>query len=405
LIGIALAGCTGGQTANVPGQTSVNPVTQSANLQFAVGTANIQGTATGMNVIETNRQANGDSSVLVSTPFITGPFTLPPGVPVASAASDGTTATKGPSTAETAGTIPECANTPCIAGVPQAAAGVTKTQLPYVATFGQNGGAFGLGFEPANEGNNVTAVNYVPYGVPLYAPSIFIPWGGPPSYDPNGDGKGTRDGISGDYTKGVLGSELGLDIFQGVTPAVGTYSLQVEIPTYAGIEKIPTVTFPMTQAPALPTIAAPTLTVDASGNITATATLPASAPAFVGGYIEVVTSGTASCNAAGNLELYGKGVSGNTGAAPQPTVYYTQWFAGLTGTLSVTSKNAPGPAGSTFPAICSGDTATAYVIGFDYDHHAITYTGPAGGTFPAKPPFPTGSADVSISPAATFVAP
>src|SRR5579859_2977620 len=67
----ALAACT---AAGTPGPTinAVNP--NYGRLQFAVGTANLYGTTTGLNVVSTLRQPNGHSAYGVDTPTITGPF-------------------------------------------------------------------------------------------------------------------------------------------------------------------------------------------------------------------------------------------------------------------------------------------------------------------------------------------
>ncbi len=75
LCGGSIAGCGAG-SAGVP-ISSVNPTSQSyAKLQFAVGTANIYGSATGLNVVSTLRQPNGQTAIGADTPKITGPFTL-----------------------------------------------------------------------------------------------------------------------------------------------------------------------------------------------------------------------------------------------------------------------------------------------------------------------------------------
>src|SRR5579872_5897825 len=72
----ALLAACGANSAGVP-ITAVNPTSPSyAKLQFAVGTANIYGTATGLNIVSTLRQPAGESAIGVSTPTITGPFTF-----------------------------------------------------------------------------------------------------------------------------------------------------------------------------------------------------------------------------------------------------------------------------------------------------------------------------------------
>ncbi len=82
---LSLAACSGsGTSPSAPTQANLN-----ANvLKLAVGTANIYGDLggasglTGLNVVATYRQPAGalhpgDSAVLVSTPRLSGPFTLP----------------------------------------------------------------------------------------------------------------------------------------------------------------------------------------------------------------------------------------------------------------------------------------------------------------------------------------
>src|SRR5579862_4594753 len=83
---VAIAGC-GANSAGVP-ISSVNPTSPSyGKLQFAVGTANIYGTATGLNVVSTLRQPAGTSAIGVSTPSITGPFTFAGGIAMAAPAN------------------------------------------------------------------------------------------------------------------------------------------------------------------------------------------------------------------------------------------------------------------------------------------------------------------------------
>src|SRR5581483_10331850 len=71
------AGCGGGGSAGVP--TPTQPPLQPDKLQLAVGTANVFGGGTGLNVVTTFRAPNGDSATLANTPILTGPsgFTVP----------------------------------------------------------------------------------------------------------------------------------------------------------------------------------------------------------------------------------------------------------------------------------------------------------------------------------------
>jgi len=138
-----LAGCSA---------SGVNPVSPSrvcslsSNvLQLNVGTANLFGTATGTNVAVTFRQsaaANcyaGDSGALVSTPTLTLPTAL--AGPAGTADLFGATILTGPAAGEI--------GTTSMTGIGQTPADTSNTSA--TATFGDDGGAFGLGIEPFNE--------------------------------------------------------------------------------------------------------------------------------------------------------------------------------------------------------------------------------------------------------------
>jgi len=417
VLAFSVAGCSTGSTGP-PNVNSVDPVAQSA-LQFSIGTANIAGTSTGMNVVVMNRQGNGDSGVLLDTPKLSGPFLLP--APVADSLSATGTANSGPSAGETNGTI---CGAPCIVGSPQVAPGSTAQ---FSTTFGTRGGVFGLGFAPANSDPTNVANIYVPYQVPLYGTKLFTPWGGPPAFDPTKDGKGTRDGTFADTTRGILGVALGIDVFKGVTVNPGAYNLAIAIPTVSSTGTVSsTFTLPAVNAIAgLPTVNG--ITFDGTGQVSVAYTLPAG---VVGAFVEVVNNGVSYCNGAGNLELYGAQTGANPGV-PNPTgqpptrisntSYYTFWVT-ASGSVTVTNANSPGPPGSKFPAVCSlaqnnaappaksstapitGDTVTAYVIGFDYDHYSLTYNKPLNSTYTQRPSLHA-QADVAISAGVTATSP
>ena len=395
ILAVGVSGCTSAATGP-PDARTVNPAGQSV-LQFAVGTANIAGTP-GMNVVVTDRQPNGLSAVLLDTPTLTGPFTLPAGPGTAD--GNGSTAKTGPSLGEVNGTL---CGTPCITGTPQFTPGGTPA---FSSTFGTSGGAFGLAFAPANSNPNGGGASiYQPYQVPLYGAKLFTPWGGPPAYDPAGDGKGTRDGTFADTTVGILGVSLGLDIFKGVAVGTGAYNLSLNIPFTSGSQTVASAFAlgAVTPIAGLPVITG--ITFDGTGQATVAYTLPAG---VVGAYVEIIDNGPSVCNAAGDTNFYGAQTTGNPGTSPFPTTYYTFWVT-ASGTVTVTNANAPGPRGTTLPAICtlaqnSGakaaspnpDTLTAYVIGFDYDHYSITYNKPVNTNYPQKPALPA-SADVVVS--------
>ena len=216
LIGLALIGvsaCTSGNAAHEPAFTPAD-LTQN-KLQLAVGVATFNDGSKGLNVVETFRQPNGLSAVLLDTPSLTGPFTVPSG---AGGADGGTNH---------------------ITGSPQALPGVT----PVGSTLGESGGAFAYGFAPENS-TTAGAASYALYAAPLYAadgtltgnapatPSNGLsdpPFtsgtstndayrGGPPAY-PNVR-NGTFPGFNG-YT---LGFTTAL-----VRPVAGTYTLSVKI--------------------------------------------------------------------------------------------------------------------------------------------------------------------------------
>ncbi|GAC1417121.1 MAG: hypothetical protein NVSMB5_07630 [Candidatus Velthaea sp.] len=404
-VGIVLAFSVAGCTSNAggpPNVTSVNPAAQSA-LQFSVGTANIAGTATGMNVVVTNRQPNGDSGVLLDTPKLSGAFVLPGVAADASANSTGSTAAVGPASGEISGSI--CGGAPCITGTPQTSPGSAP---PFPSTFGTSGGVFGLAFAPANSTPTNTTNIYQPYQVPLYGSKLFTPWGGPPAYDPAKDGKGTRDGTFADSTQAILGVSLGLDIFRGVTVNSGAYNLSINIPT---VDSSQTVSSSFTLGALAPIAVAPAITAvtfDGTGQATIAYTLT---PGITGAYVEVIDNGPSNCNGAGNLNLYGAQTTGNPTAKPRTTTYYTFWVT-ASGSVTVTNANSPGPPGSAYPAICTTaqntaspiatsstsvpDTVTAFVIGFDYDHYSLTYNKPLNTVYPQKPTLPA-SADVAVS--------
>jgi hypothetical protein len=145
-----LAGCSGGGSNGIPKISSVNPIS-TGKLQIAVGTANLYGTVSGLNVVSTYRQAGGLSNVTVDTPTITGPFTLPAASAAGSGVDPYSTLPGGPSAEEVAvgreitGTsqavhigTPACdQTTPCSEPV---VGGGTQSVAPNTSTFGQSGG-------------------------------------------------------------------------------------------------------------------------------------------------------------------------------------------------------------------------------------------------------------------------
>lgn len=415
-----LAACSTGASGNVP-YTSVNPVSPSySKLQMAVGTANVAGVATGLNVVTTLRQPNGNSAVLVDTPTLTGPFTLP----AAGAAGGGvdaySTLPAGPSASEVAAGA-------TISGTPQTvrpgtpvcdSAAPCGSTAPNTTTFGQSGGVFGLGFAPYNsQANTGQAASYVPYHEPLYDATgdAFLPWGGPPAFDPNKDGMGTRDGTF--YLgAGVVGVAEGLTTFENVTPGTGTYNLSVVIPTGfdgSGNPTTGTITAKATlnSTGTLPTVAAPAFTPDGNGGGSFTiGAMPAGVTEM---YVQIVdvgpNGGGANCQ-------------GQLGTAAFP-VYYT-FVVKAAGTYTLPDTDGPnlnlnggGKNPQPSPSICTaaqnstalgagtpGDTFSLQMIGFDYPIYEASYPNSLGNQTPVIAGA-NGQADITISAPATQVSP
>lgn len=386
---LALSACTAGQTGPPP-VTSVNP-SSAGKLQFAVGTANVAGTP-GLNVVATYRQANGSSAVLVNTPKLTGPFTLPAATPPSGFYGGGAsglfnqgdpqaTADTGPSADEVSGHY--------IGGTAQTAASNPNQGVP--TTLGSSGGVFGNGFFPGNYTSSGNPYSYNPYYQPFYAgddttpDTTFLPVGGPPVFDPNRDGGGTQDGSFNTPIKGI---SLGLSVFAGVTPGAGQYNLQVTIPT-AGFPVVTAPAATLSSTALLPDAATPVVTFNGDGSGAVSYVLPAG---VVGAYVQLVDLNY--CN----------------GGSPVP---YTFW---VTSSGSQSIPNTLGPKGrSGGPAICTaamndtssggsvttGDPVQAVLIGFDYDHNALQYNGTTGQAYPQTPALPA-RADVTLSPIVTY---
>ena len=410
LTALALTACSGSGTS--PG--SVTTVNVSKNvLQLAVGTANIYGDTpevamTGINVATTYRQpvggqAPGRSGTLVNSPTFSGPFVLP----ATAGSADGYN-----STIET-GPAPNEVSTSTMSYTPQT--GTT------VSTFGISGGAFGIGLEPFNYNEDGGPDNVSPYAVPLYDSvagdtNAFVPWGGPPAFDPNGDGLGVRDGNA--YPSGTLGVSMGLNPFAGITPVTGTYSLLVKVPGQgSGFAGSSTATANLTSTALLPAIPPPpTVTADGLGGLSS---IPITLPAGVTeAYIQITdlgppipsTSTTGvqpnSCNGSGNPALNTATTSSNGGS---PT-YYTI-FVNSSGSAVLGDSSGPGTPAAPTPSLCTsgqnstadagttdGDDFTISIIAFDYPMYEASYTNAASLKVIAPTLVgPNGQADISIS--------
>jgi hypothetical protein len=389
---VTISACTAGQTGP-PTQTPVSPVENgNSKLSLSVGTANIAGQpALGLNVVPLFRQKNGASAVLVDTPKLTGPFTLPaaPATPDSPSAQydANTTADLGPSAVEIAGKFIEGSPQPAQIGLPSSVN----------STFGVNGGVFGSGFAPGNYGTSGTPGSYTPYYQPFYSgtntsgtSNSFIPTASAPAFDPAGNGKGPT-GPNFPHN----GLSLGLNVFQGVLPGAGAYTLSANIPTVAGsLNPTPATATLTNPALVLPVATAggvaPAVTFVGDGSITITNV--SITPPLVGAYVEVIDSGPTGGD--------GGGCNGASGSKP---IYYAAW---VTATGPVTIANANSPYGQTV-AVCTaalnvaagaatGDNLQVAVIGFDYNEYALQYNGRTGATYPQAPALPA-QADSSIS--------
>lgn len=262
LFALALLGitaCTSGNGAQEPSFQSAD-LTQT-KLQLAVGVATFNDGTKGLNVVETFRQPNGLSAVLLDTPSLTGPFTVPSG----SGGIDG--------------------GTNHITGSPQALPGQTAVK----STFGQSGGAFAYGFAPENSTTG-GAASYALYAAPFYAADGTLtsnaPASGMLSDPPIVSGAPTNDSYRGGppaYPNvrngtfpGFFGYPLGYTTF-ALAPVAGTYALSVNVPS----GNHPSVTTTAQNATlantaGLPAFAAPpAFTEDGAGGGTATCTPPA----------------------------------------------------------------------------------------------------------------------------------
>ncbi len=423
-VGISLAACgASGNGGTAP--SNVAPIAKNV-LQFAVGTANLFGTSTALNVVVTYRQpsgsyAPGDSGTLLNIPTLTLPGPL-----AANSATGSASAVTGYDPLSTV------LYTPATSEVGNDAI-TASSQSPTTATvtsFGQSGGAFGLGIEPFNSIGGGSAAGsgnpsslgspfqVAPYPVPLYDaaaataagdPNSLIPWGGPPAFDLTGSGGDSVVG-NGNYPTGTAGVSEGIDVFEGVAPTAGTYSLSVAVPANTG-------TVTQTQSFALPAVVTiatptdPTLTPDGSGGGSfAGFVMPAGATEA---YVQVVDYGPADQTATGaSSPSQPTGCNGASVAAP---IYYTVETTttpaalgdalapgGAPSTCTAAANNAV-TQGTTYPAAAGADQVVIQVVAFDYPAFESSYPSSL------KNPSPTilgskGSDDIAIAPAAcTFV--
>jgi hypothetical protein len=427
-----------GSGAQGPPNISTVNVANYGVLQFAVGTVNLSGT-TALNVVSTYRQSNGKSATGVNAPVLTGPFVEPASVSNDGGANGDPFATfdaGGPSVEDVAastaslgylGSTPQSVRpdapvcdslTACSGGTP-----------PNTSTFGQSGGVFANGFQPANSTNNGVPYSYVPYGVPLFTPAITA-WGGPPTFDPDKNGMGVRDG-NNNLGDGVLGVNEGVFAIDQATPtgAATPFTLTLTVPTginnanasssYATLSA----NFTLTNFTGLPTVVSPVPVEDGLGGLSFPGfALPAGATEAL---IQVTDYGPAdeSSNCQGEI-------GATSGVGP---VYYTLLYKAGGATPTLGDANGPNSSAGVkpgaytpSPSICTGaqnaaanggtatpDTYSVTVIAADYPLYesnlyanasqtpTIVATGSTAGTSGGVAG--TGSADLTISTETAYV--
>lgn len=344
ITGALLAGCSGGLSTN---GTSFNPPVSQTNLnnltlEFAVGTANYQGT-TYLNTVASFRQPNGLSGVLLDSPKIAGPagFTVPA---VGSAGID--------------------AGTNTISSTPQTVPTNPPASPPPATTFGQSGGVFSYGFAPFNSGTTGAAL--YPGNPQLYAQPFYIAsasklrfYGGPPAFPFFNDGT---------FPAGFLGYSQGFTMF-GATPVSGQYTLTVLVPAAntAPVTKTANANLNAGIVLGLPTISG--IVEDGAGGLSGT-----------------ITPGT------GSTETLVYVVDASA------SLFYTVGPISAAGTFTLPNNLAPctvkGCTGSS-PSIATGDTFKIYAVSFDYPAFEAA---PPGSTS-ASPTITgaNGQADLSVS--------
>jgi hypothetical protein len=406
-----VAGCSGNGTSP-QGVTTVNPTT--GVLQLSVGTANIYGdggagtAVTGLNVATTFRQPRGaqtpgDTAALVNTPTLTGSFVNP----TYSTGDEvcGSTVRNAPSASD--------AGTSTITGTLPVNPGTTLGPGAPGSTFGISGGVTGSGIEPFNYstagscGGFGVPTTFTPYKVPLYdafeagGSMAFRPWGGPPAFDPNHDGKGTRDNSG--FPSGVNGVSMGLDVFANTTVTSGSITLSTVVPTSSSSNQTLSKTATLASTALLPAVSAVTPNADGAGGASFAAVLP---PGVTEGLIELIDIGPVT----------GANTGTSCNGADAAPVYYTV-YVGATGTVSLPDNDGPGNPGSAIPSICTaaqnttangkttdGDSVLEYFIGFDYPAYEAMYPQSIGNPSPTLTGA-NGQSDITISSEALFEQP
>ena len=341
LFALVLGGCGAGNVGVQPSIGAVNPIA-SSKLQFAVGVATINEQSQNkvfeeFNTVETMRQSNGLSAVLFDTPTITGPpgFVGQPD-PIL-----------GTQTTIMSGSGP---------GIP-----CNKT------VFACTGGAFGYGFAPDNTVANQQAPSYLGFAQPLAVGNSDLLqtatyYGGPPAFPAFNNGT---------YPAGFLGYPPGFVTYQ-TAPVLGTYDLDVSIPTAPGKFGALHTSATLTTTSGLPAMAAPSAVPDPAnpGGLKINIVVP---PGVTETWVFVRDSG--ACYPVGqanalNVQFY---TLRTTQTGPQqltlpPDLGPTNG-AGTTPTICSSAQNQQATGNPNAP----GDTFAVYAAGFDYPAFGAAY--------------------------------
>lgn len=411
LLALALSACGASTNGLSPGSGNNGggggPVSNIGTnvLQFAVGTANIYGTAVGLNVVVTYRQNTGnakpgDSAVAISSPSLRVAGALPAATNCGAAANvcpvDPTsTILFGPGPQDAANMMHPTSQNPGASGT---------------TTFGQSGGAFGLGIEPFNQygpanapspGQIGSPFTYTPYPIPIYNPiksvtssaaagtyPTITPWGGPPAFDLLGNGQSPV----GTEPNGIAGISEGIDVF-AMAPKSGSYALSVLVPTSNQGNTTQTKSAHLNAGIGIGTAIAPVFVADGKGGGKFVVAFPTGATEA---YVQIVDGGNGAS-------------SGNCNGANGAAIYYTL-LVKKPGTVSL--PDSAGPSGT--PSVCTGaqnkgtgDSIQVNLVAFDYPIYEASYYKGGSGPFLTKPKIlgSHGQDDISISAASTQTSP
>jgi hypothetical protein len=267
--------------------------------------------------------------------------------------------------------------------------------------------ASSYGFLPAVQTNSQVTPTFTPYALPFYATTQLLYIGGPPAFVPPADSGGTHTSTrDGSFPSGYLGYTLGFVNF-AAAPVVGSYTLNVVIPTGQNLNTgtsgkgTKTATAAITSITPLATWAVgPTFVSDGAGGGTITTNFTG---AGTEEYIEAVDQGPGGMG--GNSAC----VSSTSLSVSYP-IYYT--FKVTPGTATVTVPDDIGPAppgkaqGHTFcttadnaaGAVTGGDQVEVYGFAVDYPLFASAFPQSTGNPTPAITGT-SGQDDVTLSPA------